>query len=78
MHLIPLIEFAKPKSGEIFYDLGCGAGRPVITTALAFPQLKVCKGIEFLQGLTSLAQDVATKTIAGCKEQGIDCAPIEI
>ena len=58
MHLVPLIDVAKPKPGEIFYDLGCGAGRPVITTALAFPYLKVCKGIEFLEGLTSLAQEV--------------------
>ena len=50
-YFIPLLGYAKPQKGEIFYDLGCGAGKPLITASLAFPELKVCKGIEFLDGL---------------------------
>ena len=43
---IPALEFVKPISGEVFLDLGCGAGKPLFTTALAFPKLKECRGIE--------------------------------
>ena len=50
-YFIPLLEYAKPKPGEVFYDLGCGAGKPLLTASLAFPKLKVCKGIEYLEGL---------------------------
>ena len=54
-HFIPLLEYTKPQPGEIFYDLGCGSGKPLVTASLAFPELKVCKGIEFLEGLSTLA-----------------------
>merc|ERR1712110_335466 len=46
VYLIPYVDHIKPQPGEIFYDLGCGAGKPVITASIAFPMLKVCKGIE--------------------------------
>ena len=51
---IPLLEYVKPQPGEILYDLGCGSGKPLITASLAFPDLKVCKGMELLKGLTTL------------------------
>ena len=48
MYFVPLLEYAKPQPGEVFWDLGCGAGKPLVTASLAFPQLKVCRGIELL------------------------------
>ena len=37
MYFVPLLDYAKPQPGEIFCDLGCGAGRPLIAASLAFP-----------------------------------------
>jgi len=48
---MPLLELTKPQPGEIFYDLGCGGGRPLFIASLAFPFLKKCVGIEYLEGL---------------------------
>lgn len=28
LYFIPVFEFVKPKPGEVFVDLGCGAARP--------------------------------------------------
>ena len=25
-NFLPMLDFVKPKSGEVFYDLGCGSG----------------------------------------------------
>ena len=60
MHFIPLLEYIKPQPGDIFYDLGCGAGKPLLAASLAYPDLKVCKGIELLKGLSYIAEEVAT------------------
>ena len=78
MHFIPLLEYVKPTAGDIFYDLGCGAGKPLLVASLAYPDLKVCKGIELLQGLTDIAEQVSTNVITRCEEQGLKCAPIEV
>lgn len=34
---VAVLEKAEPKPGEVFWDLGCGAGRPLVTAALAYP-----------------------------------------
>ena len=47
-YFIPILDFVEPKPGEIFYDLGCGTGKPLLIAALAFPWLAECKGIELL------------------------------
>lgn len=49
------MELTNPQPGEVFWDLGCGAGRPLFIASLAFPQLKVCHGVEYLEGLYDLA-----------------------
>eukprot|EP00455_Lapot_gusevi_P003572 TRINITY_DN1145_c0_g1_i3.p1 TRINITY_DN1145_c0_g1~~TRINITY_DN1145_c0_g1_i3.p1 ORF type:complete len:495 (-),score=121.47 TRINITY_DN1145_c0_g1_i3:184-1668(-) len=41
--------------GEVFYDLGCGAGKALIAAELINPFSK-CIGVEFLAGLAELAQ----------------------
>ena len=43
-----MLDFAKPKAGEVFYDLGCGSGQPLMVAALLFPELAKCTGIELL------------------------------
>ena len=78
MHFIPLLEYVKPAAGDIFYDLGCGAGKPLLVASLAYPDLKVCKGIELLQGLTDIAEKVSTSVMSQCQEKGLKCAPIEV
>lgn len=37
LHFFPALEYAKPQPGEVFWDLGCGGGRPLITASLAYP-----------------------------------------
>lgn len=40
---------------DVFYDLGSGAGRPVVAASVLFPFRK-CRGVELLAGLTRLAR----------------------
>ncbi len=51
-----LLRLADPKPNEVFYDLGCGAGKAVFTAALCFPSLKV-RGVELLPPLYNLCKD---------------------
>lgn len=51
---ISILEAAHPKSGQIFYDLGSGAGKAVFTAALAF-DFAACKGIELVPELYQLS-----------------------
>lgn len=53
-----LMRRVHPQPGEIFYDLGCGAGKAVFAAALCFPFLQV-KGVELLPPIYALA--VATQ-----------------
>ena len=78
MYFIPILEYTKPKPGEVFWDLGCGAGKPLITASLAFPELKVCRGIELLEKLAELAEEIAVNTKKQCDEKETECSPIEI
>ena len=78
MYFIPLINFVQPEPGKIFYDLGCGAGKPLITASLAFPNLKVCKGMELLSGLADLAKSQVSAVIKQCEKNSIKIAPIEV
>lgn len=64
---VPLLGYAKPKAGEVFWDIGCGAGKPVIIASLAFPELKACKGVEILDNLVKLASKVSEETQSMCE-----------
>ena len=48
-HFIAVMEYVDPQPGEVFWDLGCGAGKPLISASLAFPKLQACKGLELLE-----------------------------
>jgi len=45
-----IIEKAEPKTGEVFYDLGAGAGKAVFSAALYF-DFKNCFGVELMDVL---------------------------
>lgn len=77
-HFVPILEYADPQPGEVFWDLGCGAGRPLVTAALAFPQLKACKGVELLEQLAWLGAQIATRLATMCSEKQLSCAPVDV
>lgn len=52
-----LLAIVQPQPNEIFYDLGCGAGKAVFTTALLYPDLR-CRGVELLPPLYELCLDL--------------------
>jgi hypothetical protein len=54
MHMIPVFALVNPQPGEVFWDLGCGAGKCMAAMALLYPELKSVNGVEFLPGLHSL------------------------
>lgn len=55
LSFIKIIELTAPQPNETFYDLGCGAGKAVLTAALTF-ELSSVIGIELLPGLCELAR----------------------
>lgn len=77
-HFVAVLDYVKPKEGEVFWDLGCGAGRPLVAASLAFANLKACKGLELLEQLTLLGQEVASRTDQACAQIEIEHAPIEV
>lgn len=56
-HFLPMLKLVSPQPGEIFWDVGCGGAKPVAIAALNFPELKACKGIEYLPKLCKVGQD---------------------
>lgn len=57
---IKVLQKIKPKKNNIFYDLGCGIGKPTIITALLF-NLKKSVGIDILADLVFEAKSIAQK-----------------
>ena len=57
-----ILDRVKPQSHEIFYDLGSGAGKAVMTATCFFDLSKVY-GIELLPGLYDAANKQVTKAI---------------
>ncbi len=53
-----MLEMVKPQQGEVFYDLGSGAGKAVICAALLFDWGKCC-GVEMLPGLVDASRAAA-------------------
>ena len=58
--IVEVLDVVKPKTGEVFYDLGSGAGKPVLWSSVLYDWKKCC-GIELLKGLSELSQQQAQK-----------------
>ena len=69
---------ASPKNGDVFYDLGCGTGKPVIAAALSFPKFKQCKGMELVDGLVQTGQRIASDCRKICKQEDLELAPVHV
>jgi hypothetical protein len=65
-----LLDVVEPQSGEIFYDLGSGAGKPVLWASVLYDWHKCC-GIELIKGLCELSQKQAEKLINNHKVHNI-------
>jgi Histone methylation protein DOT1 len=51
VHMAPVFGLCNPRPGEVFWDLGCGAGKCMVAMGLLYPELaKVC-GVEYLDKL---------------------------
>ena len=48
VHMAPIFELCMPKDGEVFWDLGCGAGKCMAAMALLYPTMAKIAGVEFL------------------------------
>eukprot|EP00611_Tribonema_gayanum_P013097 TRINITY_DN2386_c0_g1_i2.p1 TRINITY_DN2386_c0_g1~~TRINITY_DN2386_c0_g1_i2.p1 ORF type:complete len:332 (+),score=108.63 TRINITY_DN2386_c0_g1_i2:86-1081(+) len=59
--LAALLRAAAPQEGEVFFDLGSGMGRALLSAAALHPELGECVGVEFLAGLHKQAQGYASK-----------------
>ena len=60
-HMAPVFELCEPKPGEVFWDLGCGAGKCMLTVALLFPFLKEVKGVEKLPKLYECCKETLSQ-----------------
>jgi precorrin-6B methylase 2 len=58
-----ILDKVRPQSGEIFCDLGCGAGKALIIAALNHPLSQVI-GVELLPGLCLLAHEQIEKALS--------------
>lgn len=56
--LIKLLDIAKPRAGEIFYDFGSGSGKTVLLADKVY-HFGACKGIELLPSLYELSASKA-------------------
>ena len=73
-----MLDMVKPQSDEVFYDLGCGSGQPLMIASMAYPTLKACRGIELLENLALLGQTVTQKLTEISSQRSVPCAPISV
>jgi hypothetical protein len=66
-HIAPVFDLCKPKPGEVFWDLGCGAGKCMLTAALLYPYLKAVKGVEKLPKLYECCKETLDSLSSPCE-----------
>ena len=69
-----MLDRVKPKAGETFYDLGCATGLPLIAASLLYPDLRLCKGIELLNDLVKLGQQLNLRKDSHCRSKQMPSA----
>jgi hypothetical protein len=67
MHMIPVFELVSPQPNEVFWDLGCGAGKCMASMSLLYPELKSVNGVEFLPAL----HELCVSTLERLSESGV-------
>ena len=55
-----ILKTVQPKAGEVFYDLGSGAGKAVMWAAMAYP-FKKAIGVELLDKILDLSKSMLEK-----------------
>ena len=60
--IVELLAIVQPQPGEVFYDLGSGAGKPVLWASVLYDWQKCC-GIELLTGLYELSLSQSQKLL---------------
>ncbi len=73
LSFITILDRVQPQSGEIFCDLGSGAGKAVFTAALNFDFAETL-GVEYLPGLCELANEQIKKAQVIIQAQYADFA----
>ena len=68
--LIRLLKLAQPKKDEVFFDIGSGSGKAVLTAALAFDFQKAI-GLEILEPLHQLATNRSNELKRYCQIHNI-------
>jgi len=71
MHFVAGLEYVGLKAGETFWDIGCGAGIPNIAASIFFPDIKISKGVEYIEELYDLAIGCQKVATAAMVESGI-------
>jgi precorrin-6B methylase 2 len=73
LHIIPALQLTTPQPHEVFWDLGCGAGKCMAAMALLYPQLSSVNGVEYLPALYSLCSNTLLR-LQECGEH----APVNV
>ena len=77
-----MLRLAGAKSGEVFYDLGCGSGKPVVAAALSGTALARCVGVEILPSLAECGkracEQVRTRMHDAAAMRQLQLSPVDI
>ena len=69
VHMAPIFELCKPKDGEVFWDLGCGAGKCMAAMALLYPNMAKIAGVEFLDLLFESCKNTMSELASLLKDR---------
>ncbi len=63
-HFLPLLKKAAKNRGGVFWDLGCGTGKPLIAAAASEAGFRRVCGVEILEGLAQAAKLATERYVA--------------
>ena len=72
LDIAPVFALCCPKADDIFWDIGCGAGKCLVAVALLYPQFRAICGVEYLEQLSECCRrnietlsDQRTRVVCG-------------